>query len=463
MAGNELTNIQVYRKKWNINIGIIIFGVIFIYLVVTILTYVTAKHVSTYEVREGTILKDTAYTGIVIRKEQVISSETDGYINYFATEGSKVGRKTNVYSISPTELEFSSASGSADDPEAAAVLSSEEQASVVLKAQTFCESFKNEQYSDAYMLKDSVKSMISSNSNQSRQAQLGAMLESGQEGLNVYPAASDGIVVYSVDGYEDLTMDKVTEDMISRADYQKTELFNNSKVRAGDPAYKLVTSEDWTLVIELDDDMAKELVDTTSVKVRFSKDNQTTWASFAIYNTKDSNLGFLSFDHSMVRYAGERFLDIELILEDESGLKIPKSAVIEKDFYLVPQDYITQGGNSSSSGVLVQGEKDSTEFKKVDVYYRDNETDMVYLNPSDFKKNAVLVKPDSNDTHPLKETKTLSGVYNINKGYAVFRQIHALCDSEEYYIVESGNNYGLSNYDHIALDGSTIHENDIVF
>lgn len=58
MAGNDLTNIEVYRKKWNFNIGIIIFGVIFIYLVVTILAYVTQKHVSVYEVREGSILRD---------------------------------------------------------------------------------------------------------------------------------------------------------------------------------------------------------------------------------------------------------------------------------------------------------------------------------------------------------------------------------------------------------------------
>ena len=47
-------------------------------------------------------------------------------------------------------------------------------------------------------------------------------------------------------------------------------------------------------------------------------------------------------------------LNIELILEDESGLKIPKSAVVEEQFYIVPEEYITTGGNSSSSGVMVQ-------------------------------------------------------------------------------------------------------------
>ncbi len=54
-------------------------------------------------------------------------------------------------------------------------------------------------------------------------------------------------------------------------------------------------------------------------------------------------------------------------------------------------------------------------------------------------------------------------MYNINKGYAVFKQVNILCESDDYYIVESGSDYGLSNYDHIALDGSDVDENDVVF
>lgn len=106
MSDNKLTNIQVYRKKWNINIGVIIFGVIFIYLVITVLTYVTAKHISVYEVREGSILKDTSYTGIIIREEEVVSAQGSGYVNFFVTEGSKVGKKTNVYSLSDEKIVF---------------------------------------------------------------------------------------------------------------------------------------------------------------------------------------------------------------------------------------------------------------------------------------------------------------------------------------------------------------------
>ena len=460
MTGNEINNIQVYRKKWNINIGVIIFGVIFVYLVVTVLMYATAKHVSSYEVREGSILKDTSYTGLVLREETVIGAEADGYINYFAPEGSKVGRKTNAYSISSEKLDFSGQENTEESEDSG--LTSEERDSIIQKAQSFSENFQNNKYEDTYTFKDSIENVLSSSTAQSRQAQLSAMIESGREGLTTYAASDDGIIVYSVDGYEDLAMDQVTADMISRADYQKTELFNNTEVKSGDPAYKLVTSEEWTLVIQLDKEMTKELADATSVKVRFAKDDQTTWAGFQIYNTEDADLGFLTFDHSMVRYVGERFLDIELILEDETGLKIPKSSVIEKEFYTLPEDYITLGGNSSQSGVLLQSGGEDASFHGVNVYYRDSETGMVYLDMDELKKGDILIKPDSADTYTISEKASLQGVYNINKGYAEFKPVEILCESEEYYIVESGNDYGLTNYDHIALDGSEIQENELV-
>ena len=56
-------------------------------------------------------------------------------------------------------------------------------------------------------------------------------------------------------------------------------------------------------------------------------------------------------------------------------------------------------------------------------------------------KKYNLKKAGSSDTYQLSETKQLKGVYNINRGYAVFRQVQILCESDDYYIVQSGNDY----------------------
>ena len=458
MAENKPTNIQAYQKKWHFNIGLVIFGVIFIYLAVTILMYLTGNHVSAYEVREGSILRDNAYSGFVLRDETVIQADADGYVSYFANEGSKVGAKTRVYTLSDKELEFNDSS-----EEEAKKLSSDEQTAILTRIQSFSEGFREEQFGDVYMLKNNIMSVLESRTNENRQAQLDAMAEQNSSGLQIFSAASDGIIIYSIDGYEDTTIEDITEDIFAKNEYEKKSLKNNEKIEAGDPVYKLITDDQWSIVIHLDTETAKELSEKDSVRIRFSKDQETAVADFSIHRSDGAEFGILSFNSSMIRYAKERYLDLELILEDESGLKIPKSSVTKKTFYTIPEDYLTQGGNSKETGVLVEMGKKNPEFRKVNVYDRDEESGMVFLNMDAFNNETILVKPDSTDTCVMNKTKSIKGVYNINKGYAVFRQIHILCESDDYYIVESGNDYSLSNYDHIALDGDSVRENDVVF
>ena len=55
------------------------------------------------------------------------------------------------------------------------------------------------------------------------------------------------------------------------------------------------------------------------------------------------------------------------------------------------------------------------------------------------------------------------GVYNINKGYADFRQIVILYQNEEYAIVKSNTAYGLNVYDYIVLDSATVHDDDFIY
>ena len=71
--------------------------------------------------------------------------------------------------------------------------------------------------------------------------------------------------------------------------------------------------------------------------------------------------------------------------------------------------------------------------------------------------------PDSTETYKIGDTKKLKGVYNINKGYAVFKKITILCENDEYYVVQEGESYGLYNYDHIAQNGKGISSDEVVF
>ena len=69
---------------------------------------------------------------------------------------------------------------------------------------------------------------------------------------------------------------------------------------------------------------------------------------------------------------------------------------------------------------------------------------------------------DEKPIYTISDSETREGVYNINKGYAVFREITILDKNEEYCIIEEGATFGLSEYDHIALDASTVNDQDII-
>jgi hypothetical protein len=290
---------------------------------------------------------------------------------------------------------------------------------------------------------------------------------SGRNNSNVIvkTALFDGIVVYSVDGMEDLTIDQIESQHLKKEQYKRTDFLNNRKIKNGDPIYKIVTNDKWSLLTEVTNETKELLIDQKTIKVNFKKDNQELRANLSFLEGTKKPIVCLTFNHSMIRYINDRYLDIELILENETGLKIPKSAETSKEFFTVPKDYLTQGGNSNSDGVLLQTKnKDGeiiTQFLPVTVYYEENET--IYLDPNVFNSSTVLIKPNSSETLTLKEKNSLKGVYCINKGYAVFKQIQILCESDEYYIIEEGNNFGLANYDHIALNSNSIRENDVVF
>ena len=86
-----------------------------------------------------------------------------------------------------------------------------------------------------------------------------------------------------------------------------------------------------------------------------------------------------------------------------------------------------------------------------------------YVDRSAFKEGDAIVKDDSNQRFIVGETDSLEGVYCINQGYAVFRQVDILDQNEEYAIISSNTSYGLSRYDRIARDSSQVKEQDILY
>ena len=53
---SKSVSIKKYKNRRQINLGIFLFAIVFIYLIVTVILYFTGDTISVYEVREGSIV-----------------------------------------------------------------------------------------------------------------------------------------------------------------------------------------------------------------------------------------------------------------------------------------------------------------------------------------------------------------------------------------------------------------------
>ena len=201
------------------------------------------------------------------------------------------------------------------------------------------------------------------------------------------------------------------------------------------------------------------------MSVRFLQDQTTATATVEVAKKGSSYFGYFKFNDYAVRYINERYLEIDVTLDSYKGLKIPNTSIVKKKFYQVPVKYLTKGDNSAKEQFTVRDTSNkgdvTVEQKSFTIYGRTK--DYCYLDPEEVGENVVLQAMDSKDTFLIEKMKTLKGVYCTNQGYADFRPIDILIEKDDYSIIANDTNQGVSRYDFIVLDGTTIKENQIIY
>ena len=465
MAKKKNQKIRKLHKPLNINVGVIIFGIIFVYLAFSVTAYLSKEKIQFYEVVQGGIVRDRSYTGLILRQEQVKNSAGAGYINLYLREGKRASVGARIYSLDETgglkalmdEIQTE------EQP-----ISKENIRDLRKQMDSFVISFQDSDFSTVYDYRYDLENSVMEYASFGTVEQLDQM--AAEAGVNFQQITSDvsGVVSYGIDSYEGLTPSDVEEALFDRSGYSKTIRQSGQMIDSGVPVYKIVTSEDWSIVFLLSEEDQEHFSDRSALTIHFLADSFTTTANYSTITGKDGKTyGKLDFSKYMEQFIGDRFVEFEIVEDQTRGLKIPISAVTEKDFYLVPMEYMTPGGDSSDQGFykeVYSEEGTSVVFVPADIYYSDETYYYVDAGEgSELKSGDYIVKPQSTDRFQLSQTASLKGVYNINRGYAVFKQIEILDSNEEYYTVKEGTSYGLSVYDHIVLNASMVQEGQILY
>lgn len=465
MAKKKNSKIVKYRHPLNINVGMIIFAIIFVYMAFSVYTYMKKDKIQFYEVVEGNIVNDHQYTGIILRNEQVESTDRAGNISYYVREGKRAAIGTRIYSIDETG---SMAEFLEEHPEANVTLTDANLVDIKRQLSNFSTNYSDQNFSDMYDLQYTLEAAVLEYVNFNSLGNLDTLMQQTGVTFQQVKAPVSGVVSYSIDGYENLEPSQITEALFDRSGYTKAITKAGDLIGKDTPVYKLVTSDDWSIIFPLTEENAAEYTGQSRLHVTFSSNNLETDGAFSMITGADGKVyGKLDFDQYMVQFVSDRYITFEVATEKTDGLKIPVTAVTTKNFYLVPLEYMTQGGDSSDTGFLKEVYKDgvvSVEFVPATIYYstdKDYYIDMSENAP--IKAGDYVVKQDSQERYQIGSSAPLQGVYNINKGYAVFKQIEILKSNDEYYTIRKGTSYGLSVYDHIVLDAGTVYEGQLIY
>ena len=455
MANKNSREIPFNKGRFRFNFTYVVLAAFVLYVVISGILTLTETKTKFYEVSAGSNAENNSkiYSGLAIRKEKVAKAQSTGYIEFFVREGLRVSKSTTLYSID--------SSGKLSDYLAKnnnSKLSSENVSSLNDLINDYSSDYDDMSFNDVYEFKSSLKGSVIDLINTKT---LKKIAKKTGTTYSINKSKYSGIVSYQMDGYEKLKPKDLQESDFTKASRKITTRKTGDEMAAGEDIYKVITDDEWSIAIELEDEDVEKYKDTKGVHIKFINDNLDTTANFKIITGKDGKkFGIISLSKYCIRFANDRFVNIQIINDVEDGLKIPKTSLVKKSVYIVPKEYGTMGGNSDEIALNVQKADGKNKIVYPPIAYSDSKN--YYISTSSLNDGDVLVMPNSTETYVVGKKKTFNGVYNINNGYTKFVRVKILNSTDEYYIIKAGDVFSVSIYDRIVLNSDDVKENQIV-
>ncbi|MGP1348897.1 MAG: HlyD family efflux transporter periplasmic adaptor subunit [Stomatobaculum sp.] len=464
MASNS-KKVVPYRRPFKINIGVIMFLILFIYLCFSVTSYLGRKKIRFYEVETGGMVSDREQTGIILRTENVQTAPASGYINHYIRNGKRAAIGTRIYSIDETGNLKQYLN---ENTENSVTLSEQNIKELKNRLSSFSAGYSAQSFTEVYNSRDAVQSVLSEYTSLNLLESLDETLKAQGISFTRVTSPESGVISFTIDSFEGKTPEQLSAADFKAENYHAVYISPGELAEDGAAVYKIIPSEDWQLVFPLREEDKAAYAKKTSLRTFFKSYDLTLTGDYSVVTGADgASYGVLTFHQYMVRFIDDRLLSFQIVSGSSDGLKIPRSSVAEKTFFTIPKAYLTGGGNSVEEGFLkevyVEGNT-GVVFTPTEIFYESEE--LCYIDISDkgaIKAGDYLVMPGSSERYQVNETAVLRGVYNINKGYAVFKQIDVIEENDEYLTVKRGTKYGLNVYDHILLDGAEGTEGEPVY
>lgn len=466
----KINNVTRLHYMPRFNVGLLLLLIIFIYLVVSFIMYLTKDKVLTYEVNAGQLVSENTFSGVIIYDEAIVNSPVAGYVKYFLNDNERAGVNTLICIVDETNSIASKLTTSSMDNG----ISSATINNIGRQLTNYAKEYEPLKFYQSYKVLDKITSTVTEYNAEYMVDSLNELLTDNDNFVHLINPDTSTMVSFYSDSLCGITEDMVSASTFDMENYAITNLKNRELVGAGDALYRTVMSDKWKVVFPLTENQVSQYSNVTSVTVNFLAQDITTTAGFSIIYNSDGSYGMLSLDRYLVNFMDTRFVDFEISQNAASGLKIPISSVCEKEFYTIPVEYgcLSDDNEKDTGFLLLSYDNAGNQTRRfVDATYYANKDGYYYVNKDVFNIGDCIVMPPGDDgsisfgdeMYIVGTVATLKGAYCVNKGYCQFRQVSIIDRNSEYYIIERGTAYGLSIYDYIILNAEMVTENQIIY
>jgi putative membrane fusion protein len=156
-----------------------------------------------------------------------------------------------------------------------------------------------------------------------------------------YFCEETGFISYYIDGYEDILTPETMENIVPVAylgDEEREPAFKPEPtdrtaetVEKGDPVFKLITSDAWTVAAFIPSDYANDYEWGQTVTVVFPDGDEIPGTISSTVDRDDYLLALIQIKRYYPDFAKIRMLDVTIITRDSEGLIVPNSALAEED------------------------------------------------------------------------------------------------------------------------------------
>lgn len=459
---NKNKKLVKFNRDIKINAATCVIAAILLYIIISVVRYMGKEPITTYKVNKSNVNNNIILNGLIIRDEEIISSTKSGYICYYIRDGEKIEKNSTVCTVDESGNVYNSISSSEDYDN---LLTTDDYKEIRSIISLYKAGYKDAQFYNSYNFQNNINNKVLELTNEVIMQQI---TSTGGQAVSLSAVSSpySGLVTYYIDGYEDYNINNINQSDFDQSAYTKQTLKTGDVISSGTPVVKIIPSENWNILAPITDEQQEALADRTHVTFSINTSAYNITMPFEIINKDDGNYINIILDKYLLNYITERFVTLELYMDEDDGLKIPVSSLVDKEVYKIPISYLSAGGNQSNQNrinIQVREESGDITLKQVKPTIYKTDDEFCYVDPLSFDPTDVLIDIDTNDTTAVSvlPTDTLQGVYTANRGIAEFRIVTIIKTVDDFALIK--NDEELNVYDNIILDSSAVTENQIIY